>query len=162
MGDKVVDVRSGEVWGKINGENLKVWLLDNGRIVKKSNEGRVWIVQNLEGVSKEEISKEVSRQNAILNVEKPLTQYNIYSVYWINPNPLFKPARYDMWATFKLVVSARNDQEAFDFIQTIKLAANHNTHQFWSDKSQLVFHLIGKSNLNSTSLICNDSQQDTG
>lgn len=159
--DIVVDINTNKVWGKITGKNEKVWFLDNGSTVKRENEGILWKVLNVEGVS----SEEVSRRNAILNVEKPLTQYNIYSVYWIYPNDEFRPEPYSMSATFKLVVSARNDQEAFDFIQTIigkHDTPNHDTQKFWSDKSKLVFNLVGKSNLHSVALICKDSQQDTG
>ena len=131
----------------------------------KINDTVVDIVTSRKVTSKKVTKKKVTKQNAMLNIIKPLTEYNIYSVYWIYPNDAFRPEDYAMSATFKLVVSARNDQEAFDFIQTIigrHDTPNHDTQKFWSDKSKLVFNLVGKSNLHSVALICKDSQQDTG
>ena len=178
INDTVVDIVTRKVWGKIIREDKKVWFLDSERIVKKINEGKVWEVTS-EKVSSGEVTngkvtngkvprvgvpiKKVIKQNAMLNVIKPLTEYNIYSVYWIYPNASFRPIEYGMEAIFKIVVSARNDQEAFDFIQTLLHEfPNDDTIHFWSNKSQLVFHLIGRSNLDKVSLICKDSQVDTG
>ena len=67
---------------------------------------------------------------------------NAQNNYVWYPNTSFRPIESGMEAIFKILVSARNDQEEFYFIQTLLHEfSNDDTIHFWSNKSQLVFHL---------------------
>ena len=103
--------------------------------------------------------EKVARLNAELNMSEPYMGYNIYHIYWVK-DASFKPFPYSMSATFSYVISAKNRQEAFDFIQTQRVG--DDTVHYWSDPNYLVFHLLGKSNVNKLSVICRDHQEDTG
>ena len=65
-----------------------------------------------------------------------------------------------MSATFSFVISAKSQKEAFDFIQTLRVG--DDTIRYWRDPNYLVFHLLGKSNVNKLSVICKHHQEDTG
>jgi hypothetical protein len=103
--------------------------------------------------------EKVARLNAELNMSEPYMGYNIYHIYWIR-DASFKPMNYAMSATFSFVISAKSRQEAFDFIQTQRVG--DDTRKYWRDPNYLVFHLLGKSNVNKLSIICKDHQEDTG
>jgi hypothetical protein len=92
-------------------------------------------------------------------MSEPYMGYNIYHIYWVR-DASFKPTNYAMSATFSFVISAKSRQEAFDFIQTQRVG--DDTVHYWSDPNYLVFHLLGKSNVNKLSIICRDHQEDTG
>jgi hypothetical protein len=103
--------------------------------------------------------EKVARLNAELNMAEPYQGYNIYHIYWIK-DASFKPSIYSMSATFSFVISAKSQQEAFNFIQTQNVG--DDTEKYWRDRNYLVFHLLGKSNVNKLSVICRDHQEDTG
>jgi hypothetical protein len=104
--------------------------------------------------------KKVAKQNTLLNVEKDLTEYNIYKIYPLLDKS-FKPCPWSLSAIYDIIVNAKNTDEAFEFIQTLGMLGGDTDH-FWKDKKYLVFELIGKSYLNKVILISKNGQEDTG
>ena len=92
-------------------------------------------------------------------MSEPDMGFNIYHIYWIRDES-FKPMAYATSATYSFTINARSRQEAFDFIQTQRVG--DDTAHYWRDPNYLVFHLLGRSNLNKVKVICKDHQEDTG
>ena len=112
---------------------------------------------------------EVAKLNAISNsdAEKPLTGNNIYQIHWVDSSVGVSPyapplANYifehDKEGLFSIYVVARDQREAFDFLQRDEIMrllerTESSTLKYWKDINYLVFAFIGRSNIGSPRIL---------
>ena len=159
LGKQIYGIDPDVFWGEVVDEDNDTCFFANGRIAKKKNEGKKWVIRESPEVIRRATFETVAKLNAKFSSIVPSeTDFYLLKMSWVEDES-FKPIPFGMSATFSVVISARTKEEAFDFM---KKQPTGDSFHYWNDIRYLVFELVGKSFINEVRIICKDHRADSG